>query len=470
MAYSKYLDGYLSILPESERRGVLSRIKEESAQVFADITYDEYKELVTQIADDRSLATVVDNQTDLIDSTKHNKFFGSVYTDLSVMFNEVELVRRAIDSYEKLADSELAELEAEIDLLRANIAETENAVDEKDTVISFSSAFDYSDYNEIPTKANTYLFQDRDGSLLNTVKIKNNKIILPEKYADYSANQKYSYRASLSQDYATGYDVKGKEISKIIDSDENSSWIHLVDSDQKISSNIKYDTGEKVTILNMATCEIKIDFGSTISLNYIDLLFDGSYAPQIIYIKYDTNKYIYTNKIFELYAQNPILYQNKIDTPQNFAYNLHFPDVSASKLYILLGQPNYAYTVDDSDGTGGKQGPGGTAPSDSSKKEYITYTVKPGDCLYHIGKKFGVTWQSIAKLNKVPGPKYIIYAGQVLKIREKQNYITHIAKKGDTLSKLGDKYNVDWRSIAKLNGLSSPYTIYIGREYLIKKK
>ena len=70
----------------------------------------------------------------------------------------------------------------------------------------------------------------------------------------------------------------------------------------------------------------------------------------------------------------------------------------------------------------------------------------------------------------MPGPKYIIYAGQVLKIREKQNYITHIAKKGDTLSKLGDKYNVDWRSIAKLNGLSSPYTIYIGREYLIKKK
>lgn len=458
------MDGYLSILPEAERRGVLSHIKEQSAQVFADITYDEYKLLVDQIADERALATTVDPQVNLIDSAKHNKFFGSTYTDLCLMFNEVELIRRSIDSYEKLANSELAELAAEIDLLRANIIETENAVDEKDSVISFSSAFEYSDYNEIPNKANTYLFQDRDGTALHNVAISNNKIVLAKGNIQTGAEQLASYKVTLNKDASNGYDMVGKELSKMIDSDENSSWIHIIPSEKPITSYVQQED-KLVTMPNLATCELKVNFNSATSLNYIEFLFDGKYPPHVIYIKYDNNKYIFTNKLFTSTVQTAIQQNPK----RMFSYTMFFPEITTTALYIMLGQSDYDQTVEiDDDGGDDKTGPTGQAPE--TKKEYITYTVKKGDCLYHIGKKFGVTWQSLAKLNNVPGPKYYIYAGQVLKIREKQNYITHIAKKGDTLSKLGKQYKIDWRSIAKLNGLSSPYTIYIGREYLIKKK
>ena len=45
-----------------------------------------------------------------------------------------------------------------------------------------------------------------------------------------------------------------------------------------------------------------------------------------------------------------------------------------------------------------------------------TYTVQKGDCLSSIANKFGVKWQDIATLNNIPGPNYVIYPGQVLKI------------------------------------------------------
>ncbi len=44
-----------------------------------------------------------------------------------------------------------------------------------------------------------------------------------------------------------------------------------------------------------------------------------------------------------------------------------------------------------------------------------TYTVKPGDTLSKIGREFGVTYQSIAKLNNIENPD-LIYPGQVFRI------------------------------------------------------
>ena len=44
-----------------------------------------------------------------------------------------------------------------------------------------------------------------------------------------------------------------------------------------------------------------------------------------------------------------------------------------------------------------------------------TYTVKSGDCLSTIGSKLGVSWRDIANINGISSP-YIIYVGQVLKI------------------------------------------------------
>jgi LysM repeat protein len=44
-----------------------------------------------------------------------------------------------------------------------------------------------------------------------------------------------------------------------------------------------------------------------------------------------------------------------------------------------------------------------------------TYVVQPGDTLYRIGLRFGVSYTAIASANGIP-PPYSVYAGQVLQI------------------------------------------------------
>lgn len=111
--------------------------------------------------------------------------------------------------------------------------------------------------------------------------------------------------------------------------------------------------------------------------------------------------------------------------------------------------------------------------SDGTSSKVTNYTVKSGDTLSGIGSKLGVAWKDIASLNNIDSP-YIIYVGQVLKIPGKSTgsssgnsssstTSTYTVKSGDTLSGIGSKLGVDWKKIADLNGISSPYTIYPGQ-------
>lgn len=100
------------------------------------------------------------------------------------------------------------------------------------------------------------------------------------------------------------------------------------------------------------------------------------------------------------------------------------------------------------------------------------YIVKKGDTLSGIGSKYNVNWKDIANLNNISSP-YIIYVGQSLKIpvkgkstnvQSQQNtQRTYTVKSGDTLSGIGSKLGINWRNIANKNGISSPYTIYPGQ-------
>lgn len=49
-------------------------------------------------------------------------------------------------------------------------------------------------------------------------------------------------------------------------------------------------------------------------------------------------------------------------------------------------------------------------------------------------------------------------------------YETYTVKSGDTLSAIGKKLNIDWKVIAELNGIKSPYTIYAGQVLKISAK
>lgn len=90
------------------------------------------------------------------------------------------------------------------------------------------------------------------------------------------------------------------------------------------------------------------------------------------------------------------------------------------------------------------------------------YTVKKGDSLYSIAKKYGTTVNAIKSLNYLKSDNLSI--GQQLRIPESYtnmedttvpNYINYKVKKGDTLYKISKLYNISVDTIIKDNSLNS---------------
>lgn len=94
-------------------------------------------------------------------------------------------------------------------------------------------------------------------------------------------------------------------------------------------------------------------------------------------------------------------------------------------------------------------------PSPGPGTGSFQYTVQPGDTLWLLSRKYGTTVEAIKQLNGLTGD--MLYVGQVLKIPAPQSepYIEYTVKSGDTLWLLSRKYQTTVDAIKKLNGLTS---------------
>jgi len=116
---------------------------------------------------------------------------------------------------------------------------------------------------------------------------------------------------------------------------------------------------------------------------------------------------------------------------------------------------------------------GGTTkktPSSKSKPKTrtITHTIKKGENLNLIAKKYGVSVSDIKRWNKITNANKI-YAGQKLKIyTNKATWITYTVKSGDNLSKIAKKYGVTVSDLKKWNNLKST-KIYVGQKLKIQQ-
>lgn len=87
-----------------------------------------------------------------------------------------------------------------------------------------------------------------------------------------------------------------------------------------------------------------------------------------------------------------------------------------------------------------------------------TYTVKPGDTLYGISNQFGVSVTELAEINNIEGSNLLI--GKVLIIpntagTNPNNMFMYTVKRGDTLYSIARKYNTTVQKIIDLNYLKS---------------
>ena len=88
----------------------------------------------------------------------------------------------------------------------------------------------------------------------------------------------------------------------------------------------------------------------------------------------------------------------------------------------------------------------------------MTYTVKRGDTLYGISNQFGVSVTELARINNVNANT--LKVGQVLTIptnsgTNPNNMFMYTVKKGDNLYNIAKKYNTTVQEIINLNNLNN---------------
>lgn len=106
-----------------------------------------------------------------------------------------------------------------------------------------------------------------------------------------------------------------------------------------------------------------------------------------------------------------------------------------------------------------------TTPEAPESTEY--YTVKRGDSLYAIAKKYGMTVSELKALNNLTSNNLSI--GQKLKISEQtedNNETTHTVKAGDTLYAIARTYGTTVEAIKEANNMTSN-NLTIGRVLII---
>jgi LysM repeat protein/GH25 family lysozyme M1 (1,4-beta-N-acetylmuramidase) len=102
-----------------------------------------------------------------------------------------------------------------------------------------------------------------------------------------------------------------------------------------------------------------------------------------------------------------------------------------------------------------------------------TYTVKAGDSLSRIASKYGMTVSNLAVINRIKN-KNFIRVGQVLKLTgtvtqtsaSKSAYYT--VRPGDTVSVIAKRYGTTSAQIKSWNKLNAKYVIYPGQKIRVK--
>lgn len=102
---------------------------------------------------------------------------------------------------------------------------------------------------------------------------------------------------------------------------------------------------------------------------------------------------------------------------------------------------------------------------DNKPKINNTYTVKKGDTLSAIAKRYNTTVSHLAALNNITNVN-LIYPGEVLKISGSGETF-YTVKKGDTLSGIAKRYNTTIYRLATDNNIKYVDKIYPGQRLVI---
>lgn len=96
----------------------------------------------------------------------------------------------------------------------------------------------------------------------------------------------------------------------------------------------------------------------------------------------------------------------------------------------------------------------------------VAYSVQPGDTLYSIASRYGVKIEDIIDLNNLQSTILSVNQQLLIPNQELDKTTTYTVKKGDTLYKIANTYNVTIDDIISSNNLTSN-VLSIGQELII---
>ena len=104
--------------------------------------------------------------------------------------------------------------------------------------------------------------------------------------------------------------------------------------------------------------------------------------------------------------------------------------------------------------------------NDSGSPGDVTYTVRPGDTLWAIARRFGTTVQELVMLNWIADPD-LIYPGQVLRLPDSSSVLVYRVVRGDTLSGIALRFGTTVQALARANHIANPNLIDVGQTLVI---
>jgi LysM repeat protein len=112
-----------------------------------------------------------------------------------------------------------------------------------------------------------------------------------------------------------------------------------------------------------------------------------------------------------------------------------------------------------------------TEPLVEEPVDETLHVVQAGESLSTIGQRYGVSWLALAALNGIEPPG-TIYVGQRLAIPEVADLegitvptpeVTHRVQRGENLYRIGRRYDLSWKQLARANGITDPSQLYEGQ-------
>lgn len=102
------------------------------------------------------------------------------------------------------------------------------------------------------------------------------------------------------------------------------------------------------------------------------------------------------------------------------------------------------------------------------RESIIVYKVEPGDTLYGIAQKFGISGETVIWANQKEDTPDTLSIGQELLILPVSG-VYHTVQKGDTVESVAAKYKVEPSAITQfaLNNLKPPYTLVAGEKIIV---